>query len=43
MCFNLYIFKQECEASLKHKTEVLKKLESQKEDMATTIAHLEQK
>ncbi|XP_011291598.2 RUN and FYVE domain-containing protein 2 isoform X3 [Musca domestica] len=34
---------QECESSLKHKTEVLKKLESQKEYMATTIATLEQK
>ncbi|XP_075148556.1 RUN and FYVE domain-containing protein 2 isoform X4 [Haematobia irritans] len=34
---------QECEASLKHKTEVMMKLESQKEDMAATIAHLEQK
>uniref|UniRef100_A0A1I8Q9M0 RUN and FYVE domain-containing protein 2 n=1 Tax=Stomoxys calcitrans TaxID=35570 RepID=A0A1I8Q9M0_STOCA len=34
---------QECEASLKHKTEVMMKLESQKEDMANTIAHLEQK
>ncbi|XP_037824073.1 RUN and FYVE domain-containing protein 2 isoform X1 [Lucilia sericata] len=34
---------QECEASLKHKTELLLKLESQKEDMASTIAHLEKK
>lgn len=40
--FFLYI-RQECESSLKHKTEVLKKLESQKEYMATTIATLEQK
>ncbi|XP_039963774.1 RUN and FYVE domain-containing protein 2 isoform X4 [Bactrocera tryoni] len=34
---------QECDASLKHKTELLKKLESQKEDMASTIAQLEKK
>ncbi|XP_037896632.1 RUN and FYVE domain-containing protein 2 isoform X4 [Glossina fuscipes] len=32
---------QECEASLKHKTELLTKLETQKEDMANTIASLE--
>ncbi|XP_069961751.1 RUN and FYVE domain-containing protein 2 isoform X1 [Bactrocera oleae] len=34
---------QECDASLKHKTELLTKLESQKEDMASTIAQLEKK
>ncbi|XP_055853361.1 protein RUFY3 isoform X2 [Episyrphus balteatus] len=34
---------QECDASLKHKTELLAKLESQKEDMANTIFQLEKK
>ncbi|XP_018784639.1 PREDICTED: RUN and FYVE domain-containing protein 2 isoform X1 [Bactrocera latifrons] len=34
---------QECDASLKHKSELLTKLESQKEDMASTIAQLEKK
>ncbi|XP_055912416.1 protein RUFY3 isoform X2 [Eupeodes corollae] len=34
---------QECDASLKHKTELLTKLESQKEDMANTIFQLEKK
>ncbi|XP_036323855.1 protein RUFY3 isoform X2 [Rhagoletis pomonella] len=34
---------QECDASLKHKTEMIKKLESQKEDMASTITQLEKK
>uniref|UniRef100_A0A1A9W7Z1 FYVE-type domain-containing protein n=1 Tax=Glossina brevipalpis TaxID=37001 RepID=A0A1A9W7Z1_9MUSC len=32
---------KECEALLKHKTELLTKLETQKEDMANTIANLE--
>ncbi|XP_053946425.1 protein RUFY3 isoform X3 [Anastrepha ludens] len=34
---------QECDASLKHKTELLTKLEDQKEDMVNTIAELEKK
>ncbi|XP_067616775.1 protein RUFY3 isoform X2 [Eurosta solidaginis] len=34
---------QECDASLKHKTELITKLEGQKEDMANTIVHLEKK
>ncbi|XP_037910014.1 RUN and FYVE domain-containing protein 2 isoform X3 [Hermetia illucens] len=42
---NLEMYKklQECEASLKHKTELLGKLESQKEDMATALSQLEKK
>lgn len=40
---NLDMYKklQECESSLKHKTELLSKLESQKEDMANAIQMLE--
>ncbi|XP_017129096.1 RUN and FYVE domain-containing protein 2 isoform X2 [Drosophila elegans] len=34
---------QDCKASLTHKTELMTKLELQKEDMASTIDHLEKK
>lgn len=34
---------QECEATLKHKADLLSKLETQKEDMSNTIAQLEKK
>lgn len=34
---------QECESSLKHKSELLTKLESQKETMGNAIAQLEKK
>ncbi|KAH8311191.1 hypothetical protein KR044_004732 [Drosophila immigrans] len=34
---------QDCNASLSHKTELMSKLECQKEDMASTIEHLEKK
>lgn len=35
--------RQECEATLKHKTDLLGKLESQKDTMTAAIAQLEQK
>lgn len=35
--------KQECQSSLKHKSELLAKLESQKETMANVISQLEKK
>jgi len=34
---------QDCKASLTHKTELMTKLEVQKEDMASTIDQLEKK
>lgn len=36
-------FAQECDATLKHKVELLSKLESQKDEMTAAIAQLEQK
>lgn len=36
-------FDQECESSLKHKSELLAKLESQKETMGNVIVQLEKK
>lgn len=38
----IFLF-QECEASLKHKTELISKLESQKETMASAISQLDNK
>lgn len=35
--------KQECEASLKHKAELMAKMETQRESMANAIAQLEKK
>lgn len=37
------LYQQDCNASLTHKTELMSKLECQKEDMASTIEQLEKK
>lgn len=41
--FYFFFSPQECESSLKHKSELLAKLESQKETMGNVIAQLEKK
>lgn len=43
MFAHLILHRQECESTLKHKTELLGKLESQKDTMTAAIAQLEQK
>ncbi|XP_062538288.1 protein RUFY3-like [Armigeres subalbatus] len=40
---DMYRKLQECEASLKHKTELMSRMETQRESMATAIAQLEKK
>lgn len=42
---SLYLFDtlQECEATIRHKAELISKLESQKETMATAISQLDNK
>lgn len=40
---SITMHRQECEATLKHKTDLLGKLESQKDTMTAAIAQLEQK
>lgn len=42
LCF-IFFYRQECESSLKHKSELLTKLESQKETMGNAIVQLEKK
>lgn len=39
----MIFIRQECESSLKHKSELLAKLESQKETMGNVIVQLERK
>lgn len=41
--FFILFYYQECESSLKHKSELLTKLESQKETMGNAIVQLEKK
>lgn len=39
----LFMYLQECESSLRHKTELIGRLESQKETMASAISQLDNK